>query len=71
VDLETHEHVASGGQTDPNDGLAAVNALSDAIRFKIWAMKLVAQRAAPAGSGSAPPDAAPAASASAGAPRGD
>lgn len=65
VDLETFEYVANAGQTDANDGLAAVNKLSDAIRFKIWAMKLVASRATPVDSASAGPadSASPAASA--------
>jgi len=58
VDTETSEFVASDGQAQSSDGLSAVNGLSDAIRFKIWAMKLVASRAppAPSDSGSAGPE---------------
>lgn len=47
IDVETHELVASGGQTDSNDAIAAVNQLSDALRFKMWAIKLVASRTSP------------------------
>jgi hypothetical protein len=58
VDMETSEFVANSGQADASDGLAAVNGLSDAIRFKVWAMKLVASRA-PATADSASPGSAP------------
>ncbi len=61
VDIEMQEIATSGEQVDASEGLHAVNALSDAMRFKIWAMKLVSSRAAPAASDSA--SAAPAASA--------